>query len=166
MWHNRSSYHTLFHHFDMLPSGSVPVTQRWTSLLILITHHAHPPRKHPIKSSLKNIKMPGCWVSDCLPYTVSKFKSSSIVHTVKNGYSVRSNTILGCQKIHLKLSLSPAWCPFLRTLKSQNHFPFSSHSVPPQKAPDSFGPYQLQGRENKGVLWKSYSASLKGKLGR
>ena len=153
------------YYFDILPSGSVPVTQRWTSPLILIKLPTHQDGLQ-IKLYLRDMKKKSAfWIASRLSHTV--YKSASIVRSVLTTILCAQNTYFGStNKKYPQLSLSPASCPFLRTLKSHNPFPFSSHSVPPQKAPDSFGPYQFQWRENKGVCWNSYSASLKGKLGR
>ncbi len=157
------------HYFDILPSGSVPVTQRLTSPANPDYQNAHPPRRHanqaPFKGDEKKI-----WLSNCLPLTTHSVQiqiSKHCTHSIITTIACTQRNYFGLSKKYIcNYLFFPVSCPFLRTLKSQNHFPFSSHSVPPQKAPDSCGSYQLQWRENKGALWNSYSASLKGKLGR
>lgn len=55
------------HDFDILPSGSVPVTQRWTSLLILITKMPNHQGGTQIKLYLREMKK--IWLLNCLPLT-------------------------------------------------------------------------------------------------
>lgn len=139
MWHNSNSCSTWFHYFDIVPSGSVPVTQRWTFLLILIT--ARTAHHEGTQSSFiwGRRKKSGCRVAyRCVQIQISKHYAHSMLTTK----ACTQRSYFGLSKNIPQISLSPASRPFLRTLKSHNHFPFSSHSVPPQKAPDSFCPYQ------------------------
>lgn len=172
MWPNSESCSILFWHLAQWqcttnPEMNFPANPDY--------HTAHPPQRHPIGLHWKEMEKENLVVELPIPHhTMSKLKSINQMKTIIAQYTqhardkiMPSETILGCQKVYLQLSLSPAWSPFLRTLKSHNHFPFSSHSDRPQKAPRFiFGPYQLQWRTNKGVLWNSYSAFPKRKLGR
>lgn len=131
------------YYFDILPSGSVPVTQRWTSLLILITT---PPTHH--KGTQSNwAQKSGCWAAYQSPRYIqirmaksNRMRTTKVRHTACSEHNFTLGKLFSAPSKKKKqkknqLSLSPAWSPFLRTLKSQNHFPFSSHSDVPQKSP-------------------------------
>lgn len=148
------------HYFDILPSGSVPVTQRWTSLLILIiklpTH-----QEHRIQIQLLLREMKRICSLNCLPLTtVQTHNTLTTIACIRRTYFKMTKQYVYNYLFLLPLvSSSGLWKVIILFL-----FPLilSLH----KKAPDSFGPYQLQWKENKGVHWNLYSASLKGKLGR
>lgn len=93
----------------------------------------HPPQRHPIQLGSE------IW----LPTSRHAMSKLEWINRINLKYCTQRarNTVMHLDyyfqlsQKNLQLSLSPAWSPFLRTLKSQNHFPFSSHSDVPQKSP-------------------------------
>lgn len=134
---------------DILPSGAGPVTQRWTFMLILIII------KPADDQNSRSNRAEGRW---------TWLMKSRGKHALQIRTSLNINCTNWTPQTHIiSISLTPS--PFFRTLKSHNHFPFSSNSELPEgkkKVHDSFWFLSFLWRENKGVLW--ITASLQGKL--
>lgn len=155
------------HYSDILPSGSVPVTQRWTSLLILITTlptHHEGTQNQAIFNGDENKY--GCWIVYHAYHTKCPNSNQWVLYTRHaHNNSMHSEKLFWAVKKYISnylllLPLVPSSGLWKVIIIFLSFYPST------KKSPDSFGPYQLQWRENKGVLWNSYSASLKGKLGR
>lgn len=126
MWHNSQSSCRLFWHLSQWQCTSNPVM---TFCANPGYQTAHPPRRHP-NQALFNRDEKKIWLLNCLSLTTQCPNSNQRVlytqHAQNNSFHSEK------LKISLNLSLAPASFPFLRTLKSHNHFPFilSLHKKP------------------------------------
>lgn len=153
---------------DILPSGGVPVTQRWTSLLILInTTHAYTRTHTP--STMKTSNQVCCNLP-LAPHSVqigiNKSNDNNCeMHSTLSTYTQIWKNYFGPWKIYVQTCLSclrktPS---ILRTMKSHNHFPFF---LRPRKSPDSLWFLSVRVKAKQRGWWNSCCASQKGKWGR